>query len=324
MSPRRFGHPRGRGLRAFPSPALTAAGRAPRRAAPGRAGAPWTRRGRAVGGRRRRGGSLLLLLAEVGLLVALLAGPIGHVARVQVSGNQRLTDAQVVALAGLERPGSVFMVDPRAVGRRLLASPWVRTASVSTDLPDRVTIRVEEWQPVAVYRAGAGPPYDLSDQAVVLGPARGRDSGLLEIDGPPRPAPRPGRSAMDRALLVALVDVQRQLPGLIGQQVRSFTLDACGNLTMVVARGWQVQFGRVLTPEELAALSQKVAALRQLQAAGVNYDDPRLRYVNVMNPSAAAVAEWPPASAHDRSSRSSAPAPRATAAPILVTTSTCH
>ncbi len=257
------------------------------------------------------------------MLVVLLAGPICHVARVQVLGNRRLTAAQVVALAGLERPGSVFMVNPEAVGRRLLASPWVRTASVSTALPDRVTIRVEEWRPVAVYRAGAGRPYDLSDQAVVLGLAGADDAGLLEVDGPPQPAPRPGRPVMDRELLVALVNVQRQLPALIGQRARSFTIDACGNLTLVVARGWQVQFGRALTPEELAALSQKVAALHQLQAAGVNYDDPRLRYVNVMNPNAVAVADWPPA-ARDRPSRASVPASAGAAAPLLVTSSTCH
>jgi len=262
-----------------------------------------------------------VLLAEIALLAALLAGPICHVTRVEVSGNRRLTASQVVAMAGLERPGSVFMVNPDAVGRRLMASPWVRTASVSTGLPDRVTIRVEEWQPVAVYRAGAGRLYDLSDQAVVLGPALGRDTALVEIDGPPRPVPRPGRTMMDPALLVALVNLQRQLPGLIGQQARSFTVDACGNLTLVVARGWQVQFGRVLTPEELAALSEKVAALRQVQAGGVNYNDPRLRYVNVMNPSAVAIADWPSTSAaHGRSSQASV----GSAAPLLVTSSACH
>jgi hypothetical protein len=124
---------------------------------------------------------------------------------------------------------------------------------------------------------------------------------------------------------VALVNLQRQLPGLIGQQARSFTVDACGNLTLVVARGWQVQFGRVLTPEELAALPEKVAALRQAQAGGVNYDDPRLRYVNVMNPSAVAIADWPsPPTTRDRSPRTSMPMSAGSATPLLVTSSTCH
>jgi len=110
-------------------------------------------------------------------------------------------------------------------------------ASVRPVLPDRVGILVDEWQPVAVYRAGGGRPWYLSDQAVALGPAD--DAGaaaLLGVDGPAQPAPRGGAAPLDRALLTALVNIQRRLPELIGQEVQSFTLDACGNLTLNARR----------------------------------------------------------------------------------------
>lgn len=238
--------------------------------------------------RTRKIGLLAVAAVELAALVALLVVPVFHVRHVDVTGNRRLTADQVVAAAGLQHPGSVFQVDPPAVERRLGSATWVRTATVSAQLPDRVSIRVDEWRPVAVYRAAGGGTWYLSDEAVTLGPAGTDVAGLLAVDGPATPAPRPGRAPLDRALLTALVNIQRSLPGLIGQDVASFTIDSCGNLTLNAARGWRAQFGRVLTPEERATLKDKVAALKSLAASGqVDFDT--VQYVNVMNPVAVAV-----------------------------------
>jgi hypothetical protein len=212
------------------------------------------------------------------------------VQQVRVEGNRRVPADQVAALAGLGS-ASLFAVDPGAVAGRVGASPWIRTAKVGTGLPHGVTIRVEEWQPVAAYHPGPGRPWYLSDQAVALGPEGGSGQdpdGLVQVQGPAQKPIRQGQQVLDARLLVALVNIRRDLPDVIGQDVRSFQLDSCGNLTMVAGRGWKAQFGRVLTPEEFASLRQKVAALKAVSAK-VNYDSPDLDYVNVMNPTQVAV-----------------------------------
>jgi cell division septal protein FtsQ len=240
--------------------------------------------------RTRRLASLALAIAELGGLAALLLAPAFTVHSVGVSGTSRLTTEQVLAIARIGN-GPVFLVDPAAVRRRLEASAWVRAASVNPQLLDRVTIQIEEWQPVALYRAGTGTPYLLSDQAAALGVARSEDlKALPEIDGPAQPQPVPGRAALDPSLLTALVNIQRGLPTLLGEEVQSFTIDACGNLTLNSSRGWNAQFGRMLTPEELASLKEKVGALKALAAAGVvDFNSSDLQYVNVMNPTLPAV-----------------------------------
>jgi cell division septal protein FtsQ len=258
--------------------------------------------------RARRIGSLALAALALAGLVALLVAPTFHVHRIEVSGNQRMTADQVVAAAGLQHPGSVFQVDPSDTERRLEVSTWVRAASVSALLPDRVSIHVDEWQPAAVYRAAGGGPWYLSDEAVVLGPVDGGAGGLLEVDGPAQPQPRTGRAAMDRALLVALVNIQRGLPGLIGQDVQSFTIDSCGNLTMNAAAGWKAQFGLVNTPEDLATLESKLAALKALVVSG-GVDLRAAGYVNLMNPNAAAVPVPTPKPRPGRASPSQSPSP---------------
>lgn len=240
--------------------------------------------------RSRRLASLALGAVELAGLGALLLAPAFSVHTVEVSGNTRLTNDQVLSAAG-PISGSVFLIDPSTIQRRLEASTWIRSAAVSSQLLDRVSIRVEEWRPVAFYKAGGGPPYLLSDQAAVLAVAGSDELKTLpEIDGPAQPEPKPGRAALDRSLLTALVNIERGLPALLGEEVQSFTIDACGNLTLNAKRGWKAQFGRMLTPEELASLSDKVAALKALAAAGeVNFSSTDLQYVNVMNPTLPAV-----------------------------------
>ncbi|HXM57653.1 MAG TPA: FtsQ-type POTRA domain-containing protein [Candidatus Dormibacteraeota bacterium] len=261
--------------------------------------------------RARKLGSLALAAVWLAGLIALLVAPVLRVRHVDVSGNRRLTAGQVVAAAGLQHPGSVFLVDPPALEHKLGTATWVRNASVTVQLPDRVRIRVDEWTPVAVYRAAAGRAWYLSDQAVVLGPADGAAAGaLLAVDGPAQPQPRAGAAPIDRALLTALVNIQRALPDLIGQDVQSFTIDSCGALTLNSRKGWKGLFGRVNTPEELATLKDKVAALRALAASG-DVDFNTVQYVNVMNPAVVAVPKPSPRPGRGAPS----PSPSATAAP---------
>lgn len=267
-------------------------------------------------GRRLAAGATggLLLMVLIGLLVL----PPLRIREVTVHGAGHLASAEVVRMAGLDHPSSIFLVDAGAVQARVDANPWVRSARVEASLPGRVEISVEEWRPVATFRAGDGAPWYLSDQAIDLGPvaAGGDPSGLLDIRGPAAPQPRQGRRALDVQLLVALVNIQRGLPGLIDQQVRSFRLDGCGNLTMVAGRGWEAQFGRVLTPEEFRSLQDKVASLRALAVAGsVDFNSPRLQYVNLMNASSPAVGQATPAPKPAPAAAASAvptPAPPAT------------
>lgn len=227
-------------------------------------------------------------VVECALLAWLWFGPAMAVRAIDVVGAQHMTGAQVARAAGLSEGASVLSVDGESSRQRLLNQTWVRTATVVPQLPAAVSIRVSEWQPVAGYHAGkSGKLYFLSDQAIVLGPAT-PTGPLVDVQGPAGADPKVGDRALDVQLLVALVNIQRGLPGLIGQEVGGFIFDSCGQLTLVAKRGWKVYFGRVLTPEEFTTLREKVASLKAI-AGQVNYASPDLDYVNVMNPSEPAV-----------------------------------
>ena len=249
-------------------------------------------------------------------------GPALSVRSVNVTGAQHLTSEQVAAAAGLVGSGSVLSVDAESDRQKLLSQTWVQAATVEPQLSGNVVVVITEWQPVAIYHAGANTPrFLLSDQAVILAPA---PSGavLIDIQGPGGAAPRVGQRPIEQVLLTALVNMQRSFPAYLGQQVSGFIFDSCGNLTLIAKRGWKVYFGRVLTPEEFATLRDKVAALKAIQGrSNVNYNSSDLEYVNVMNPTEPAVGfrsrlKPPPPSPPPGASPRPSPSPSPTLVPI--------
>jgi cell division septal protein FtsQ len=235
-----------------------------------------------------KGVAIGVAVLECALLAWLWFGPALAVQAVDVLGAQHMTRTQVARAAGLVEGASVLSVDGESARRRLLTQTWVRTATVVPQLPGAVSVRVSEWQPIAGYHAGKnGKLYFLSDQAIVLGPAA-PTGPLVDVQGPAGADPRVGERALDVQLLVALVNIQRGLPGLIGQDVAGFIFDSCGQLTLLAKRGWKVYFGRVLTPEEFISLREKIASLKAI-AGNVNYSSADLDYVNVMNAAEPAV-----------------------------------
>jgi cell division septal protein FtsQ len=241
---------------------------------------PWTRRVIAT----------LVAGLEAALLGWLWFGPALAVHTVDVVGTRHLSGTQVAQAAGLQGGGSILSVDAISAQDRLLDQVWVRTATVQPQFPGTVMVQVSEWQPVAVYHAGSSLKlFLLSSLAVVLGPTP-TSAGLVVVQGPAGADPRVGDRAVDPQLLTALINIQRAMPTLIGQDVASFIFDSCGDLTMVAKRGWKAYFGRVLTPEEFSALHDKLTALKAISGNGnVDYSSSDLAYVNVMNPSEPAV-----------------------------------
>ncbi|HEV2952858.1 MAG TPA: FtsQ-type POTRA domain-containing protein [Candidatus Dormibacteraeota bacterium] len=189
------------------------------------------------------------------------------VASLQVQGASHVTQAELQRASGLSRHQSIFLVDGGAVGRRLAALPWIRTAQVRVQLPDSVQVSVEEWTPVATYQPiGVNTPtYYLSPQGEALGVAPSTAS-LLAIRGPGCLGLTPGRSPIDSRTLTALVNIQRGFPDLFKQVITSYQIGSDGSVFFTTARGWQGSLGRVITPEDIDALTSKLASLKSYSA----------------------------------------------------------
>lgn len=105
---------------------------------------------------------------------------------ISVTGNSRLTQPQVIKLAGLtQKFGWLYYGHWRAKG--LLDSPWVQSAVVTRKFPDTVTVEVTERLPVARWQQQDGKIVALAVDGTVMPGADGLEKlPLIQGWGPER------------------------------------------------------------------------------------------------------------------------------------------
>ena len=168
-------------------------------------------------GRKRRGRlrrvlhlviATLLLMVVLELVFLLLLMPRMRLATVAVTTDLALSDAEVLALAGLTGNEQFFSIDAAAIAARLEQHPLVSAASVAPSFPDTLRITLTARQPAAVALTSL-PGGSVSAALVDAG-------GLVFLDGA---APLGSAAAADVPVLTGLapevVQPGRRLPGAV-------------------------------------------------------------------------------------------------------------
>lgn len=120
-------------------------------------------------GRRRRSGFWLALLAMLGIcLFAVWRSALFRLERVQITGSQRLSQADILEVTGLA-PGMLrWEVPAERIQRRLAAEPWVRSAKVSWN-GNVLLIEVAEREPLALLQYQGRYYLVLDEEGSILG-----------------------------------------------------------------------------------------------------------------------------------------------------------
>ncbi len=110
---------------------------------------------------------------------------------VEVEGRQRADRQAILDALGVRRGTPILGVDLDGAKTRLEAIPWVRSAAVERQLPDRIYVRIVERQPLAIWQHQH--KFSLIDQeGAVISDARVEDfPALLQVvgsDAPPATA----------------------------------------------------------------------------------------------------------------------------------------
>lgn len=73
---------------------------------------------------------------------------------IQITGQSRLSEAEILAQAGIKPGDNLLAVNLRLVRKRLLAHPWIASARVAREIPQTIRIVVGEHHPLAVLDLG--------------------------------------------------------------------------------------------------------------------------------------------------------------------------
>ena len=160
---------------------------------------PSRRRRSSPARRRLAGGSLVLCgvaLAAFLLPRALSSAGFLRVTTITVRGNEHVSPGEVLALIGPLRGQNILMADLETYRRHLMASGWVKTATLRRVLPSTIEVDVDERSPIGLARIGGrlylidgagtvideyGPNYSEGGLPIVDGLSTGTDGAADEI-----------------------------------------------------------------------------------------------------------------------------------------------
>ena len=121
-----------------------------------------------------------------------------RVSQVEARGGRIVPDADILALAGVQKDQKLFDIDLAAVRRRVEQNPFIKSAAVNREVPDRIVITVAEREPI-VAMAGERLTY-LDAEGVVLPSVRSNqvlDLPILTGDYPGQDAGSGSRIASE-------------------------------------------------------------------------------------------------------------------------------
>jgi cell division protein FtsQ len=86
---------------------------------------------------------------------------------VEVAGNDRASDEQIVERSGISVGDAIFSIELEDAAERIRRHPRVKHAEVAVTVPNHVSIRVVEREPLAL--VVFNKPYELDAEGVILG-----------------------------------------------------------------------------------------------------------------------------------------------------------
>lgn len=203
---------------------------------------------------RRTGAGVGFALPVVGVGWIVLGSSLLGVQHVAVTGEHRLSEAAVIAAAGVSDGTPLALLDTAGVRKRVQGLPAVESVSVSRAWPHTLRITVVERRPILALVHGNG--FQLVDRGgVVLADTASVPSGVLRLES--------GSFQATTAAISVLQGLPRALAGRVGQ-LRAPTPE---QVTLVLRDGRTVLWGGPVDGTTKAA-----AVLALLRMPGTVFD----------------------------------------------------
>ncbi len=109
-------------------------------------------------------GNLLLTGILLGIAVLLLwmggrwllSSDVFRLSDIRITGEQQVSERQILDLAGLQQGGNLVQFDAAGAKKRIEALAWVERVEIHTQWPSTIEIKVSEYQPFALVNVEEG------------------------------------------------------------------------------------------------------------------------------------------------------------------------
>lgn len=222
-------------------------------------------------GRRRRTVTVVGIVLFAVAFWAIERSDLVGLESIEVTGTDRLTEAEVLEAADLELGTSTLRLGLASVEERVTQLPLVRDTTARRLDPLTVRIEVIERVPVLVARGG-GEEVLVDRTGVVI--ATGAVGGLPVVALPEAP-PEEGERAADSAPLGQAVRTWQQLSGPLRTEVVTYDARRSEDLDLQLRSGVTVRFGRAdRIDEKVRALGVVLEDLESTEVTSVDVRAP--------------------------------------------------
>lgn len=255
-----------------------------------KAPAEWAERstlvvGQRVGARRRQarpapqrarvGRVALLVVAVAGVILGgarwITTSPRFAVTAIDVRGASRVPIARILGAAAITPGANLWTIDSRGVITRIEGMPEIRRADVVRELPNRVTIIVEERRPFTLVHAGRLHWMDedgrvLGEEARAVAPEVPVISGLSEDElATMRTSPGPKARAA-----IALIRALLRSGSALTAEISEIDMSRAEGPVLYTVDGVEVRLGAEEWDERLARLEGVLAQVATQDVSGVD------------------------------------------------------
>ena len=198
--------------------------------------------GKFVGGNKRKRLVMtgLGVVVAIGVALIILASPIVAVKTVRVEGAKYADSALVRSVSDSLKGKSVLTVDTKTAQERLESDPWIKSARITTSLPSRVLIQINERIPVAWFLGVDNRARVIDEDGLVLSVVEGRPTQYMWIEGT---GPNLTAGASSAAAYRAAGQLAMSLPSELAPMVKHLGVAGTEEITMTLKTGTVVNFG---------------------------------------------------------------------------------
>ena len=176
----------------------------------------------------------------IGLALIVLASPIVAVRTVQVEGAKYADAALVRSVSDSLKGKSVLTVDTKTARERLESDPWIKSARITTSLPSRVMIQINERIPVAWFLGVDNRARVIDEDGLVLSVVEGRPTQYMWIEGT---GSNLTAGASSTATYRAAGQLAMSLPSELAPMVKHLGVAGSEQITMTLKTGTVINFG---------------------------------------------------------------------------------
>lgn len=205
------------------------------------------------------------------LAVSLYKHPMFTISEVNVQGTHRLAPAELVEHGGLAGQ-NLLALSVESTEGALLKDPWVQAVTIQRYLPNRVSIIIQEREPVAIWQTGNRRFLVGKDGAVLEETFVPSDLPVIQAMEGNAPSPGDTLDSSTIALTLTLLDL---LPKELGDPAKRFEYLSYGGLVVETQSGKRARFGDSSDFEWKLAVWKALLKQGQEQKLQVNHVDLR-------------------------------------------------